>query len=155
MKKVTRKIEVDLTDQEIVELGNEAAKLQSELTIKEFDFNEYKKNTKRKLDDLKSVIVDLLSSINRGTKEINVDCDEIFNLHEKMFHYYLDEKEVDCRAMTCDEFDYLVKKECTEKINELNWNTEYYYGEKLIASYQMTPDQIEKIKQNNNILNIK
>jgi hypothetical protein len=132
--KVKREIEIDLTEKEIIELANEASLLQSDYFKKEFDFAEYKKNQKRKIDDLKAIVIDLLRKIERGKKDVTLECDEKFDFENREIIYIHENKEVDRKNMTLNEFDDLIEKYCEIKIDSLNATKQYYYNDKLIYS---------------------
>lgn len=146
MKLVSRTIDVELTQEEIVKLGQDASETQASLYKREADFADYKKGEKRKIDDLKTSIRYLLNTIKRGVKEVTIDCEEHPDLFEKEFFYKHNGEEVDRRKMTLDEFDTLCEKICKIKVNEENFEKEYYYNDKLVISRIMTPDQMEAHK---------
>lgn len=143
MKKVVRKIEVALSTEEIADLGENAARMQKDYFKREMEFADYKKNEKRRIDDLKAIVMDTLKAIDKGTKEIDVECEEVPNLFDKEFEYYHDGEIADRRRMTFEEFDSLVEKMCEKKVNEDNYNYEYYFENKLVIARLMTSEQIE------------
>lgn len=144
---VDRKIEIELTESEMVQIANEAAKLQSDYFAKEIEFADYKKNEKRKIDDLKSMVVELLRNIKKGTKEITIECEEKFDFENRIIHYWHCNKEVDQRSMTHDEFDFLVQKHCSMKVDELNGKRDYYQDDKIVYSRPMSIQELENHKQ--------
>lgn len=146
MKMVTRKIEVELTKEEKAKLAEEAGKVQANLHRMEINFTEYKKDEKRKIDDLKSMIVTMLRSIDRGVRDMNIECEEHIDLFGKEINYFHKNELVDKRKMALEEFDSLVEKMCNKVVNEDKWEKEYYLKDKIVIKRKMTTEQIELYK---------
>lgn len=87
-KKVVRNIKVKLTPQEIMQYGQEAGLISSELGDLNRKFDDVKKQWKGKLIKVESSLTSLLRKLKEGHEHRNVECSEVKDFAARRVRYY-------------------------------------------------------------------